>query len=76
MDELPQQNVELSFSNDSQESLDLLKKKLVEALALRIHDRKKSFGAQVDATNSVLCAILPQTEEGNIGIHIVMSIKK
>jgi len=38
MDELPQQNVELSFSNGSQESLDLLKKKLVEALTLRIHD--------------------------------------
>jgi hypothetical protein len=38
MDELPQQNVELPFTNDSQESLALLKKKLFEALTLRIHD--------------------------------------
>lgn len=74
MDELPQQNFELLFSNDSQESLDLWKKKLVKALTLRIQDWNKSFSVQVDATNSVFCAIPPRTKEGNIDVHIVISI--
>ena len=48
----------------------------MKALHLRIHDWNKFFSAQVDATNGFVCAVLDRSEEGNIDIHIVMSIKK
>lgn len=56
------------FSNDSYESFDSLKNKLVKALTLGILDRNKKLSVQNDATNNGVYAILPRPREGKVDL--------
>lgn len=66
MDELLRKEIEFRWSQDYQESFEILKTKLVEAPILKFPDRSRKFHVHVDASNVVVRLVLAQSYDDTI----------
>ena len=68
--------VKFEWTPECQESLDILKEKMVTAPILVFFDWSKEFHVHVDASSIALGIVLAQSSEGNIDHPIAFASRK
>jgi hypothetical protein len=76
MEKLLKKDIKFQWNEEFQESLDVLKEKMVTSPILSFPDWKKEFHVHVDASSIALATILAQLGEGDIDHPIYFASRK
>ena len=76
MEKKLKKDVKFEWTQECQESLDILKEKMVTAPILVFPDWSKEFHVHVDASSIALGVVLAQSGEGNIDHPIAFASRK
>jgi hypothetical protein len=76
MEKLLKKDIKFQWNDECQQSLDILKEKMVTTQILVFPDWSKEFHVHVDASSIALGAVLTQLGEGDIDHPIAFASKK
>jgi hypothetical protein len=76
MEKLLKKHIRFQWNDECQESLDILKEKMVTTPILSFLDWKKEFHVHVDASSIALGGVLAQPSEGDIDHPISFASRK
>jgi hypothetical protein len=76
MERLLKKHIKFQWNDECQQSLDILKEKMVTAPILVFPDWSKEFHVHVDASSIALREVLTQPREGDINHLIAFSSRK